>query len=61
MKINPDKCHLLLSGNEDRLLNIGNYVIKISQAEKLQGVSIDRKLYVILKIYVRKLVEYCRL
>ena len=40
----PDKCCLLLSDNEDQLVNIRNYVIKISQNEKLLGVSIDRKL-----------------
>ena len=46
IKLNPDKCCLLLSDNEVQLLNIRNYVIKISQNEKLLGVSIDRKLNV---------------
>ena len=46
MKLNPDKCCLLLSDNEVQLVNIRNYVIKISQNEKLLGVSIDRKLNV---------------
>ena len=46
IKLNPDKCCFLLSDNEVQLVNIRNYVIKISQNEKLLGVSIDRKLNV---------------
>ena len=41
MKINPDKCHLLINGNGYRPVNIGNYVIKNSQNEKLLGVLIE--------------------
>ena len=41
MKINPDKCHLLINGNGYLPVNIGNYVIKNSQNEKLLGVLIE--------------------
>ena len=44
MKIIPNKCHLLLSGNEDQPVNIGKHVIKNSQNKRLMGVCIDRKL-----------------
>ena len=27
MKLNPDKCHLILSGKENREINVGNVVI----------------------------------
>lgn len=30
MMVNYDKCHLLLHGNEDRLVNTGNYLIRNS-------------------------------
>ena len=38
MKLNPDKCHLILSGKENREINVENVVIKNSQIEKLLGV-----------------------
>ena len=43
MKRNLDKCYLLLGGNENRSVNIGNNVNKNSQNEKLLGGSIERK------------------
>ena len=36
MKLNPDKCHLILSGKENREINVGNVIIKNSQNEKLK-------------------------
>ena len=33
MKLNPDKCHLILSGKENRGINVGNVFIKNSQIE----------------------------
>ena len=44
MKLNPDKCHLILSGKENRGTNIGNVVIKNSRNEKLLGVFFEEKL-----------------
>ena len=38
MKLNPDKCHLILNGRENRRINAGNVVIKIPQNEKQLGV-----------------------
>ena len=43
MKLNSDKCHLILSGKENRGINVGNVVIKNSQNEKLLGVFFDEK------------------
>ena len=43
MKLNPDKCHLTLSGKENRGINVGNAVIKNSRNEKLLGVFFDEK------------------
>ena len=34
MKLNSDECHLILSGKENREINVGNAVIKNSQNEK---------------------------
>ena len=43
MKLNPDKCHLILSGKENRGVSDGNVVIKSLQNEKLAGVFFDDK------------------
>ena len=43
MKLNPDKCHLILSGKENRGINVGNVVMKNSQNEKLLGVLLNGK------------------
>ena len=43
MKLNPDQFHLILSGKENRGINVGNVVIKNSQNEKLLGVFFDEK------------------
>ena len=46
MKLNEEKCHLLVFGEKDReiSINIGPSVIKESNEEKLLGVVIDQKL-----------------
>ena len=44
MKANANKCHLLLSCNNDLEANIGDAIIKSSDSEKLLGVTIDNKL-----------------
>ena len=43
MKLNPDKCHLILSGKENRGVSVGDVVIKSLQNEKLLGVFFDEK------------------
>ena len=43
MKLNPNKCHLILSGKENRGINVGNVFIKSSQNEKLLGAFFDEK------------------
>ena len=46
MKLNQDKCHLLVSGykNENVWANIGNETIWDKNKQKLQGLDIDRNL-----------------
>ena len=46
MKLNEDKCHLMIFGNKckDSVVNIGNSTIKESDYEKLLGVTFDKKL-----------------
>ena len=46
MKLNQDKCHLLVSGykNENVWANIGNEKIWESSKQKLLGLAIDRNL-----------------
>ena len=46
MKLNEEKCHLLVFGEKDTemSINVGPSVIKESNGEKLLGVVIDRKL-----------------
>ena len=43
IKLNPDKCHLILSGTENRGINVRNVAIQTSQNEKLLGVFFDEK------------------
>ena len=43
-KGNPDKCHLLVSPNENTKINIGEFSVENSNCEKLLGVKIDNKL-----------------
>ena len=44
MKINADKCHLLVSTNNTVKIKIGNFDITNSKSEKLLGVKFDHKL-----------------
>ena len=41
MKVNPNKCNLLLSINQNKLANINSNAIQSSTSEKLIGVTID--------------------
>ena len=45
MKLNPDKCHLILSGKGNRGVNVGNVVIKNSRNEKLLGVFFNEAFF----------------
>ena len=44
MKANADKCHLLITTNEERNISIEGEKIQNSKSEKLLGVIIDNKL-----------------
>ena len=46
MKLNEDKCHLMLFGDKsnDVSLNIGRITIKESTEEKLLGIILDKRL-----------------
>ena len=44
MKANPDKCHLLLSKNENFEANISENRISNTRFEKLLGVTFDNQL-----------------
>ena len=48
MKLNKDKCHLMIFGNKckDSVVTIGNSIIKESDYEKLLGVTFDKKFQV---------------
>ena len=42
MKLNPDKCHLILITKEQTSLKIGNLNIKNSLCEKLLGINLEQ-------------------
>ena len=44
VKINADKCHLLVNTNNTVQIKIGNFGITNSKSEKLLGVKFDHKL-----------------
>ena len=44
MKINADKCHLLVSTNNTVKIKVGNFDLTKSKSEKLLGVKFDHKL-----------------
>ena len=44
MKVNVDKCHLLIITNEKRNIPVGGVKLQNIQNEKLLGVTIDNKL-----------------
>ena len=47
MKLNEDKCHLMIFGNKckDSVVTIGNSIIKESDYEKLLGVTFAKKFH----------------
>ena len=45
MKSNPDKCHLLVSTNDNVKIRVGNFQIENTKREKLFGIQFDNKLY----------------
>ena len=45
MKLNPNKCHFLMSGPKEHMwIKVGEQIIWESQEEKLLGITIDKKL-----------------
>ena len=44
MKANPNKCHLLLSTNQNKLVNINSNANHKSSSENLLGITIDTTL-----------------
>ena len=42
MKLNTDKCHLLLNGQEPNTLKIGDLHINNSLSEKLLGINFEK-------------------
>ena len=46
MKLNPDKCHLLIAGNkhEHIFAKIGDNIVWETSEERLLGITIDNKL-----------------
>ena len=44
MKANKDKCHLVISNNEEASVKIDNIELEITSSEKLLGIIIDSKL-----------------
>ena len=44
MKANHDKCHLLLSMQDEANIQIANVIIKRSSAKNILGITADNKL-----------------
>ena len=44
MKSNPDKCHLLVTTNDNVGIRIGNFQTENTKREKLLGIQFDNKL-----------------
>ena len=44
MKANQNKCHLIVSKNENISMHIGPFEIKNTNCEKLLGIKVDRRL-----------------
>ena len=59
MKINADKCNLLVSTNNTAKIKVGNFDITNSKSGKLLGVKFDHKLSLMITFpnYVKRLVE----
>ena len=43
MKLNPDKCHLVLKDTNIKTINVDSIAIKSNKSEKLLGVAFDHK------------------
>ena len=43
MKANQDKCHLIVSKNENVSMHIGPFEIKNTNCEKLLGIKVDSR------------------
>ena len=56
MKSNPDKCHLLVSINDNVVIRIGNFQIENTKREMLLDIQFDNKLIIYQK-YAKKLAE----
>ena len=44
MKAKPDKCHLMVSKNENVSMHIGPFEIKNTNYEKLLGIKVNNRL-----------------
>ena len=44
MRLNSDKCHLILSDCKIKTTNVGDFTIKSTKIENLPGVTFDNKL-----------------
>ena len=44
MEAKKDKCHLLISGSENIIINVEGNIIEKSTCEKLLGLNVDYKL-----------------
>ena len=53
MKSNPDKCHLLVTGNYETSADINEFEIEIGKKEKLLGISIDRRIFTVKIFFFR--------
>lgn len=43
MKVNPDKCHLILNNYEIKTINFGNFTIQSSKSKNLPRVTFNNK------------------
>ena len=57
MKAKADKCHLLITTNEERNISIGGEKIQNSKSEKLLGVTIDNKRCLLLSMYIKSVIK----
>ena len=56
MKSNPDKCHLLVSINDNVVIRIGNFQIENTKREMFLDIQFDNK-FIIYQKYAKKLAE----
>ena len=57
MKSDPDKCHLLVSTNDNVAITIGNFQIENTKREKLLGIQFHNLSIVIYQKYAKTLAE----